>query len=170
MMNEINIKESCEYKWRMHQVKLYAILCGITAIVSFVLSLLALIEFEDAAKAFENFAMTFAVCVIIFCGVFIPFIIYYYSKARYLIKNYENFTLHTVMLDRPSTSWQYRGSIYYSVMIEAEDGRHQVDTSPIFSNGFYGLFDLGEYNNQSVRVLYDSERDRAYVIDKGGRQ
>ena len=64
--------------------------------------------------------------VIIFMFLlFGSFMLYSYSKMRYLLKKYGNMQIYEVKLDDISTSYMYRGAVYYTVTINNK----KVDTS-----------------------------------------
>ena len=88
--------------------------------------------------------------------------LYSYSKMRYLLKNFENMQIYEVKLDNISTSYMYRGAVYYTVTINNK----KVDTNPIFSSLFLSKHLLNEYNNKTVIGLFDESLNKFYVIRK----
>ena len=94
--------------------------------------------------------------------IFGPFMLYSYRKMRYLLKNYENMQIFEVKLDNISTSYMYRGAVYYTVTINNK----KVDTNPIFSSLFLSKHLLNEYNNKTVIGLFDESLNKFYVIRK----
>ena len=98
--------------------------------------------------------------------IFIPIIIYYGYKMNYLVKNYSKFYMYEVVLNEVSTSYFYRGAVYYCVKFEHNGKSIYVHTSPCFSSHFLSKIKLEEYNNKKVMVLYDSDLDKVYVIKK----
>ena len=94
--------------------------------------------------------------------IFGSFMLYSYSKMIYLLKNYENMQIYEVKLDNISTSYMYRGAVYYSVTIN----NSKVDTNPIFSSSFLSKHLLNDYNNKTVIGLFDESLNKFYVIRK----
>ena len=81
---------------------------------------------------------------------------------RYLLKNYENMQIYEVKLDNISTSYMYRGAVYYTVTINNK----KVDTNPIFSSSIFSKYSLNEYNNKTIIGLFDKTLNKFYVIRK----
>ena len=78
------------------------------------------------------------------------------------------FSSHNIGLyiNEVSTSYFYRGAVYYCVKFEHNGKSIYVHTSPCFSSHFLSKIKLEEYNNKKVMVLYDSDLDKVYVIKK----
>lgn len=157
------ITKSIEYKWRRMQgntflfllilmffvmIICYTIVCLTRGIEFFV----TLIYIPFAFMAF-------------FIAIFLPFVIFYYAKARYLLQNYASFDKYEVTLDKPHTTYYYHRSIYYVVTL-VKDNKvvKEINTSPLFSGGLFSVADLDKYNNQKVCGLYDKTKDKFYVI------
>ena len=81
---------------------------------------------------------------------------------RYLLKNYENMQIFEVKLDNISTSYMYKGAVYYTVTINDM----KVDTNPIFSSSIFSKHLLEDYNNKTVIGLFDKTHNKFYVIRK----
>jgi hypothetical protein len=102
-----------------------------------------------------------------FMGIFIGiFCLYYYLKMKYLLKNYEKMKCYETILDRPSTSYEYRGALYYTVVINDSGVSKQVSTNPYFSSSFTSIYHPEDFNNKKVIGLYDAEMDKFYIIKK----
>lgn len=151
------IKNSVEYQWRKHHIKInlyiWLLISCITLFIPFVI----------AIKNFEYIGTGLIAWIgfVVFYGLIIgAFILYYVHKNKYLLKNYKNFNTYEVFLDKLSTSFAYKGAIYYKVNV---DGR-QVDTNPYFSNMFLSKFSPEDFNNKKVLGLYDEEMDKFYII------
>lgn len=85
--------------------------------------------------------------------------LYIYAKIRYLYKNYKTFKEYKVMLNTFSTSYQYRGAVYYIVEITDENlNKINVKTNPVCSDLFISKFKIVDYNNKEVIGLYDSNK------------
>ena len=166
MKNNITIeeiKESVEYNRRKNQIiiLLYAwlLIAGISLIVPFAVII----------DSFELVGMGFLIWLfwMLFIGLFIFIaILFYLNKNRYLLNNYQNFNAYEVVLDRFSTSYAYRGAIYYTVNILDNGVRKNVDTNPYFSNYLFSKFIPQDYNNKKVIGLYDSHKEKFYIIKK----
>ena len=166
MKNKITIeeiKESVEYNWRKNQIiiLLYAwlLVAGVSLLVPFAVSI----------DSIELIGMGFLIWLfwMLFIGLFIfVAILFYLNKNRYLLNNYQNFNAYEVVLDRFSTSYAYRGAIYYTVNILDNGVRKNVDTNPYFSNYLFSKFIPQDYNNKKVIGLYDSHKEKFYIIKK----
>lgn len=103
-------------------------------------------------------------CIGIYSVVFMPFAIFYIYKMIYLLKHYQQFKLYEVVLDNVSTSYVYKGAVYYTVSICDGDTTKRVCTNPYFSSNIFSTFTLDEYNNKKVIGLYDDILDKFYII------
>lgn len=89
---------------------------------------------------------------------------YSWYKIISLFKKYEKLPIYEVILDDFSTSYFYRGAVYYKVNINCNGIIKKVDTNPYFSNSFMSVCCPSEYNNKKVVGLYDEKKDKLYVI------
>ena len=151
------IKNSVEYKWRMFTVKGSLICWLFMSVVSF---FLCLVNFK-----FEDLLWVWLIFVGVFGLILVPIGLYYYFKARYIVKNYKKFDVYEVKLDRVNNSFMYRGASYYTVEIVHNNLRKCVDTNPYFQTHF-GIFHLDDYNNQKVVGLYDPDNEEFYIVNK----
>lgn len=162
-----DIKESVEVKWRRFFIKYYIIVWLIVALFTFIFYFV--ISFINTTNEDMILYLLLARCglngtLFIF---FFFIILYFYLKIRYLINNYTKFKVHTVVLNTFATSYQYRGSVYYIVQIDDENGKTiNVKTNPIFSDIFFYKFKIIDFNNKSVVGLYDSSKNKFYIIKK----
>ena len=95
-----------------------------------------------------------------------PIAAYYLSKMRYLLRHYHNFDSYEVVLNNLSTSYFYRGSIFYTVEIMYEGSKRNVNTNPYFSNFLFSKFSINDFNNTKVVGLYDVNKDKFYIVKK----
>ena len=154
-----NIKNSIEYKYRIYQIKALLLIGLIIIILSLCPSIFILFKYQ----VFDSLYFLLLLPIIFVLLIFLPFIIYYYIKARYLINNNQNFILAEAILDNPSTSFLYSRSVYFSLNITIDNKTITVDTNPLFSTGLFSFLDLSECNNKKVVVFYDKNKDKAYV-------
>lgn len=110
----------------------------------------------------------FLIVTAVYSAIFLPFAAFYGYKMMYLLKHYESFSSYEVMLDNVSTSYAYRGAVYYTVSINEAGNTRRVATNPYFSSGMLAKFPLEEYNNKKVIGLYDDREDKFYIIKKIG--
>lgn len=158
-----DIKDSVECQWRFQHIKLLLCVYLIIVIVSLFIPIGLIVKYgiHFSSKAFLPW-----LCSLLACGLlFLSFILYYAYKRAYLIKNYENFPCYEVTLNNISTSYAYKGSIYYTVTIDFEGESKMVDTNPYFSS-FFSKFSPKEYNGKTVIGLYDSNLEKFYIIKK----
>ncbi len=163
-MEKIDVRQSCEYRWRISQMKTYLAILLAVVVLSFFGTLLGSLGAQTSQMAGEVFAWAFGVCVAVFCLPFVPVVLYSWLMVRYLVNNHGKFLLFEAKLEHPSTSFSYKRAIYYSVTVKSGRTSFRADTNPLFSNA--GVCPLEEYNNARVRLWYDEEKGKAYVIDK----
>lgn len=158
-----DIITSVEYQWRKKSAKWLFILWAIIAVVMFLGILI--IGFSDI-KYIGLSLQIWLIVTAIYSVFLFPFIVFYCCKMIYLLKNYEKFDSYEVMLDNVSTSYAYRGAVYYTVTICDENISRQVNTNPYFSSGIFAKFSLEDYNNKKVVGLYDSKMNKFYILKK----
>ena len=158
-LSKDDILNSVEYQWRKHQLVLYFYFWLIISIITIFIPLaIGITNLEYIAVV----ALSCLGVIILIFLIFGSFMLYSYSKMRYLLKNFENMQIYEVKLDNISTSYVYRGAVYYTVTINNK----KVDTNPIFSSSFLSKYLLNEYNNKTVIGLFDESLNKFYVIRK----
>ena len=158
-LSKDDILNSVEYQWRKHQLVLYFYFWLIISIITIFIPL------AIGITNLEYIAVVALSCLGVIILIFLivgSFMLYSYSKMRYLLKNFENMQIYEVKLDNISTSYMYRGAVYYTVTINNK----KVDTNPIFSSLFLSKHLLNEYNNKTVIGLFDESLNKFYVIRK----
>ena len=128
------IKNSVEYKWRFHQIKVTLFCWLFTAIITFIG---CFFDLSTDGILLIWFILVFALGIILF----IPLVVFSFIKARYLIRKYKDFEAYEVTLDRINNSFIYRGASYYTVSFIHKGVRKYVDTNPYFQT-YFGAFDL----------------------------
>jgi len=157
------IKNSVEYQWRTHQAKSLFIVFGIICVPSLFMTFFYAMANPDYLLVVF---LSSAGCLVFFLVSFSSIALFYFLKARYFLKNYKSFDAYEVVLERVSTSWNYRGCIYYSVDIKGPNFNKSVDTNPYFSSGFLSKFLPEDYNNRTVIGLYDENQNKFYIVRK----
>ena len=158
-------KNGAECRWRKYNmVTSVAIACIFLLIFTPIFILLATVPPQ------VDLGALITVCVIFVLMVFGPFggiFIYQYVCYRRVINAATKCPVYRVTLDNPHGSYLYRGGvIYYTVEFETDGGRVKIDTTAIFATyGWFVPFEMSEYNNKDVYIMYDSEREKVYVID-----
>ena len=161
------IKNSVEYQWRKHEIKQSWILWLVIACLTFSIPIvLIIINFDLKSLVIGVVAWLSLICLLGLAYLFLS--LYYYSKMRYLLKNYQKFSSHEVVLDKPSSSFVYKSSIYYMVTVNDEGFPKKVDTNPYFSSFFTSKFTFEDFNNKKVVGLYDDTMDRFYIVKRVG--
>ena len=158
-LSKDDILNSVEYQWRKHQLVLYFYFWLIISIITIFIPL------AIGITNLEYIAVVALSCLGVIILIFLilgSFMLYSYSKMRYLLKNFENMQIYEVKLDNISTSYMYRGAVYYTVTINNK----KVDTNPIFSSSFLSKYLLNDYNNKTVIGLFDESLNKFYVIRK----
>ena len=139
-LSKDDILNSVEYQWRKHQLVLYFYFWLIISIITIFIPLaIGITNLEYIAVV----ALSCLGVIILIFLIFGSFMLYSYNKMRYLLKNFENMQIYEVKLDNISTSYMYRGAVYYTVTINNK----KVDTNPIFSSSFLSKHLLNDYNN-----------------------
>ncbi len=157
------IKNSVEFQWRKSQIRSSL---GIWFIIAILTSIIPIIV---GVRDFEFLGVSIVtwLCAIGFLGLFfLSSALFYYNKIRYLLKNYQRFNSHEVILDKVSTSYAYRRAIYYTVTVHDEGVSKNVATNPYFSSSFMSKFTCEDFNNKKVVGLYDDERNKFYIVKK----
>ena len=170
MNNEFTIdeiKNSVEYQWRKWQIRVLLLSLLIVGVITFFIIIIVFTSVSNADIKFIGIGIlawlfSMGVCVLIF----LPICLFYYGKMRYLLKNYKRFNAYETVLDNVSTSYWYRGAVYYTVMINDNGLYKRVRTNPCFSSHFISKFSPEDFNNQKVVGLFDEETDRFYIIKK----
>lgn len=160
-----DIKNSVEYRWRKTS---FCWLLGIWAVIAMVMLFGTLIMSLDNIKYIGLSFQIWGIVTAIYSAIFLPFVVFYGYKMFYILKHYAEFNSYEVMLDNVSTSYAYRGAVYYTVTINDEGVTRQVSTNAYFSSSMFAKFTLEDYNNKKVVGLYDSQMDKFYIIKKIG--
>lgn len=158
-----DIKNSVEFRWRKSQLLW---LLGILTIITVVMLLVLVLTSLDDLKYFILIIKSWLIVVATYSVLLFPLILYYAYKMLYILKHYKQFNLYEVILDDVSTSYAYRGAVYYTVTIFDDDTTKRVCTNPYFSSRVFANFTLEEYNNKKIIGLYDNNLDKFYIIKK----
>ncbi len=93
-------------------------------------------------------------------------IIYATSKKSYLKARQRDFILGMATLSQFKALWWMRDHFYFEVTITLPSGDTVcASTSGIYSNHLGSKYKLSEYSNKRVCVLYDQEKNKAYVME-----
>ncbi len=166
MLTKEQIENSLEAKWRTRQVYTYAGIFGITVIITLFMELFALMLHGFSKENLSIVLDTFFPVISIFFVVFLPFGIYCQTQYMALFKSLETYTVHEVLLDKPSTAYFYRGAIYYTVSMDIGSRTVKAETKPLFTSGLLSSFPLEEYNNKKIKVAYSETLDKLIVLGK----
>jgi hypothetical protein len=71
----------------------------------------------DDLKYFILTIKSWLIVVATYSILLFPLVLYYAYKMMYILKHYKQFDLYEVVLDNVSTSYAYRGAVYYTVTI-----------------------------------------------------
>lgn len=159
-------KNGAECRWRKYQMKLHAV---IGAIMLLIITPLLIIPFANLSPHVDtDVIISIAVFIFIIADCpFVAFIIYNYVCYKRIISAVDKCPVYRVTLDKPHGSYYYRGGVvYYTVEFQTDEGNVKLDTAAIFATyGWFVPFEMQEYNNKDVYVLYDKDRESIYVID-----
>ncbi len=155
------IKKSIECKWRKSQIFFTLGILGIIFLISIMAALYVGLKTNDFSMMLSVLLSAFLFPAIILG----PMIVYYLYQYFKIIRKYSKYESYEVLLDRPSTSWYYRGAVYYTVsFVTADNIRKVLDTNPLFSSALFSSVDLNEYNNKKINILYDSDAEKVICI------
>ena len=157
-----DMKNSIEYRWRKTS---FCYLLGIWALIAVVMLLGVLIIGFDGIRAGMSLQI-WLIVMGIYSAIYLPIVAYYGYKMLYILKHYRDLDSYEVMLDNVSTSYAYRGAVYYTVTVNEGGVTRQVSTNPYFSSGILAKFPLEDYNNKRAVGLYDSQTDKFYIIKR----
>lgn len=153
MITKEKIQNSIEARWRKRLIAYCGACIGLYVFVV----LTAVINHKSLADSPGGLAFPGLVLLI-------PF---FYEIVRYfmLFSRVENYEIYEVLLDRPTTSFWYRGCVYFTVGIDLKRGIGIFrKTKPIWSDHFLSKFKAWEYMNSKVQIAYDDEKDRMIVL------
>ena len=103
-LSKDDILNSVEYQWRKHQLVLYFYFWLIISIITIFIPLaIGITNLEYIAVV----ALSCLGVIILIFLIFGSFMLYSYSKMRYLLKNFENMQIYEVKLDDILTSYMY---------------------------------------------------------------
>ncbi len=160
MVTKEEVKNAMEYKWRGDQVKTYLCLWG-----GILLFMAVAMVGSTVARGVRDWSLLGTVMAVV-GGVYslaiLPFAFYAGYRQWEMLRNCARFEKYRVKLDEPSTSWSYRQSISYRVVFERE-GKIARQTKPVVSGSAFSQFPLSDYNNKTVDIFYDPERDEVIL-------
>ena len=160
-----DIKNSVEYGWRKSSL---CWMLGIWAAIEVVMLFVLLFTYMDDTEYVGLGIEVWLIVTAIYSAILLPFVAFYGYKMFYLLKHYTEFDAYEVMLDNVSTSYAYKGAVYYTVTVTHGGVSRNVCTNPYFSSSIFAKYALEDYNNQKVVGLYDSQLDKFYIIQKAG--
>ena len=156
MLTKEMVKNSIEAKWRKNQMSLHGVIALIIFVVIFFSTLVAGLQHGDILLALE----VSGIVILIYALLFGCFILYYAYKYFTLFKDLERYEIYEVILDKPSTSYLYRGAIYYTVSFTTNKKETITqDTKPFWSSAVFAAFQLEEYNNKKIEIAYNPETE-----------
>ena len=162
-----DIKNAMEAKWRKKQIRIFIFAIGGWELFLCLAGLFCALTYGNFALSFEIVGLVAGVCLLIFA----PFVLFYVYQYISLFRNRENFIVYEVVLDHPSTSYWYRGAVYYTVsFVTTQNIRVTADTKPLWSSGLFADFPLEEYNNQKIYVAYNDQTEMLIVLGRNALQ
>lgn len=158
-----DIKNSIEYKWRLSQMKIYLYIFAFFGFLYTFVIIISLLPNFGSMKLPEML-LIWLIVTLFFGSFLLTPATYYLVKAKLFLKNYSKFKKYTVLLNNPSTSYLYRGAVYYNVDIMDGGRCIKTSTSPYFSSSIFAAFTIEDYNNKKVTGLYDDLKGKLYLI------
>ena len=162
MVTKEQIKSSMEYKWRLSQCKTYLVIWGVTLVFAIIGGFGGAMKLNSVKDGLFISLVTTGILSM----PLLPMAVYPMIQIGRLMKRAQGCTIHRVMLDRPATSTMYRGAVYYTVEFTQDGERFLRDTKPLWSSAPMARFQLDEYNNKQIDILYDRESDQIIVLGK----
>lgn len=162
MVTKEQIKNSMEYKWRLSQCKTYLVIWGVMLVFALFGGVYGAMKQNSASDGLFISLVT----VGILSMPLLPMAVYPIIQIGRLMQRAQVCTIHRVMLDRPATSAMYRGAVYYTVEFTQDGERFLRDTKPLWSSAPMAQFQLDEYNNKQIDILYDRECDQVFALGK----
>lgn len=157
MVTREDVKNAMEYRWRGSQWKLYIAVWAVISVVSPVIGLVN-------GSAPEDLVGTAGILAAMYFAFLMPFAGYALWRQWEMLRRCEHYQRYQVKLCNPVTSWVYKGAVGYRVVFRTEDGETVVrETKPLFSSRALATFQLEDYNNKTVDIFYDSEKDRVIL-------
>ena len=161
MITKEMVKNSMEAKWRKDQIKMHGVIALFIFIFIFFGVMVSVMEHGDFLIALE----VFGIVVLIYAVLFGVFVLYYAYKFFCLFKDLEQYEVYEVFLDKPSTSYLYRGAIYYTVSFETMKGEKITqDTKPFWSSGIFASFQLEDYNGKKIKIAYNANTETMITL------
>lgn len=161
MLTKEIVKKSMEAKWRKNQMSMHGVIALIIFVVIFFSTLFAGLQHGDILLALE----VSGIVILIYALLFGCFVLYYTYKYFSLFKDLEQYEVYEVILDKPSTSYLYRGAIYYTVSFETIKGeRITQDTKPFWSSAIFASFQLEDYNNKKIKIAYNANTETMITL------
>jgi len=165
MVTKEDVKKTLDCVLIRKQIKIVSIF-----FVIFELILLITLISEHSGDIKETLfsIVFFSVVVVLFFGI--P-LICFSCKHRSIVNNHENYDEYEVILDTPK--WvKFQGgrggrAYYYIVTFTTKNNQTiTTKTSALWSDGVFPVFDKRDYDNKKVKILYDEQKDKVYVLGK----
>ena len=94
-----------------------------------------------------------------------------YDGIRYLMLFWrrKSYGIYEVLLDRPTSSWIFKGCVYFTITIELKSGIGIIRrTKAMWSDHPFSKFKAWEYMNSKIHIAYDEERDKMIILGSEG--
>lgn len=166
MVTKEDVKRTLDCVYIRKQIKFASILF---VIFELILLITLISEYSGDIKATLFSIVFFSVVVVLFFGV--P-IICLLCKYRSIVNNYEKYDEYEVVLDTPK--WvKFQGGIRsgraYRYIVTFTTKNNQTITTKtraLWSDGALQVFDKFHYDGRKVKILYDEQKDKVYVLGK----
>ena len=164
MVTKEDVKNAIEYKWRGSQWKLYLV---IMVLILFLIPVLAIAKGTDlpAEDRTEILLSAIGFVAVLYGVCFVPVIVYPVWRQWEMLHRCGCYQRYRVKLCNPVNSWSYRRAVGYRVAFQTETGETVVqDPRPLFSSSALATFQLEDYNNKTVDIFYDPEKDKVILV------
>ncbi len=106
-------------------------------------------------------------------GSFLSLFLFLYNvyQCYRIIINYHHYEVFVTVIDKPSFSYLYRNVRYYTITFEIKEGiTKTLNVKQIWSLGLFVTFDIDNYNNRKINILYNKESDTVMYISLVNRE
>lgn len=93
-----------------------------------------------------------------------PALIYDICVTVKLFRHPDRYRLYRAQLNQPHGARWGRGAMYFTVLLEDEDGRFVVNTRPIFASYGIGTPLMEDYLNKTATIAYNEETEAVVII------
>ncbi len=166
MDDNFKINESYEYKRRFTELKIGLMIELIVFFGSIIIVLFStLSRINDEYFSLPEMISIGLGIVLIFLLLISPLVFIPLYKMLYLTKHYSEFKPCRVKMTNPQLAYLTRRQLYYfNVKIDIDGKEINTSTNAVFPS--HDELTGNPFNNKTFECLYDSKKDKLYVMQK----